>query len=124
MTLRAARPHATASLRVLLLAASAGLAGCHTLPPPVPLAQLTAQQTAGYHDFQAHCSLCHYERTDKALQGPSLRGVFQKPYLPSGAPANDERVTSTILHGHGLMPAQPYLDPDSIAAILSYLHTV
>ena len=111
-------------LAIACIAASVLLNGCHSIPPPTPLDQLTAQEAEGHHEFQAHCAMCHYERTGKALQGPSLRGVFKKPYLPSGAPSNDERVTDTILHGHALMPAQPYLEPDSIAAILSYLHTV
>jgi len=74
--------------------------------------------------FQAHCSLCHYDRTDDSLHGPPLRGVFKKPYLHSGAPANDERVTNTILHGHGMMPAQPNMDPQDIDDLLAYLHTL
>ena len=59
----------------------------------------------GHDLFQTHCGACHYDRRDAALHGPSLLGVYKKPSLPSGAPANDERVTATILHGHGLMPA-------------------
>ncbi len=109
----------------LLLAGTLGLcAGCHKLAPPIPLEQLNAEQTRGYLAFQTHCAVCHYERFNAPKNGPSLDGVFQKTYLPSGAPANDERVTDTILHGHGLMPAQPYLDGDSMTALLAYLHTV
>ena len=100
------------------------LTGCHGAPPPTPLEQLNTQQRAGYDAFQTHCALCHYERTNEAKNGPSLLGIFKKPSLHSGAPANDERVTATILHGHGLMPAQPYLDPDTIQQLLAYLHTV
>ena len=73
--------------------------------------------------FQTHCSLCHYERLDGAKNGPALVGLFKKPYLPSGAPANDERVSATILHGRNLMPPQN-LDADELAALLAYLHTV
>ena len=61
---------------------------------------------------------------DGALHGPSLLGMYKKPYLPSGTPANDERVTATVLHGHGLMPAQPNMDPQDLDDLLAYLHTL
>ncbi len=99
------------------------LTGCHTLPPPTPLSQLTPQQTRGHQVFQQHCSLCHYDRQDGNLHGPALVGIFKKPYLHSGAPANDERVTLTVLRGRGLMPAQS-LDSDDLTDLLSYLHTL
>jgi mono/diheme cytochrome c family protein len=99
------------------------LLGCHSTPPPTPLSQLTAQQTHGHQVFQEHCSLCHYDRQDEMLHGPALIGVFKKPYLHSGAPANDTRVTTTILHGRGLMPAQS-LESDDLNDLLSYLHTL
>ena len=67
---------------------------------------------------------CHNERNDEAKNGPALLGVYKKPELHSGAPANDERITATILHGHGMMPAQPNIDPDDLAALLAYLKTV
>ena len=108
----------------IFLLGSALLAGCHSTPPPTPLDQLTPLQTQGYNAFQTRCAVCHYERADEPKNGPTLLGVFKKPYLHSGAPANDERVTDTVLHGHGVMPAQPNLDPDELAAILAYLHTV
>ena len=108
---------------LLTLASAACAAGCREVDPPTPLAQLNGQQRAGYMAFQTHCSLCHYERSDSAKHGPALVGLFKKPYLPSGAPANEERVTATILHGRNLMPAQN-LDPEELAAILAYLHTV
>jgi mono/diheme cytochrome c family protein len=106
---------------VMLLAL---LTGCHSLPPPVPLAQLNPQQARGHEIFQAHCAQCHNDRTDGSLHGPSMLGVFKKPYLHSGAPANDERVTTTILHGHGLMPAQPDMDPQDLDDLLAYLHSL
>ena len=34
----------------------------------------------------------------------TLRGIFKKQYLSSGAPATDERVMSTIVFGYGIMP--------------------
>ena len=100
------------------------LAGCHSLPPPTPFDQLNAQQTRGHAVFQAHCGHCHYDREDGPLHGPSMRGVFKKQYLPSGAPANDERVSATVLHGRNLMPAQPDMDPQDLEDLLAYLHTL
>ena len=109
----------------LLLIVSCALAGCKSMPPPMPLEQLNAQQMRGHAVFQAHCLVCHYDRKDKPLHGPSLLGVFKMPALPSGAPANDERVTTTILHGHGLMPAMgSKMDQQDIDDLLAYLHTL
>ncbi len=54
-----------------------------------------------------------------------MLGVFKKPSLPSGAAATDERVTATILHGRGLMPALGNtLDQQDTDDILAYLHTL
>lgn len=68
--------------------------------------------------------MCHYDRTSDSLHGPPLRGIYKRQYLPSGAPANDERVTSTILHGRGLMPAQPNTDRQDLNDLIAYLHTL
>jgi mono/diheme cytochrome c family protein len=108
-----------------LLIAACALAGCKSMPPPMPLEQLNAQQMHGHAVFQTHCASCHYDRKDKPLHGPSLLGVFKLQSLPSGAPANDERVTATILHGHGLMPAMGNtMDQQDIDDLLAYLHTL
>ena len=98
--------------------------GCHRVAPPTPLEELNTEQAVGYRVFQSRCAVCHYEREDRPGKGPALAGMFKKPYLPSGAPANDERVSATILHGRGMMPGQPNLDEDSVAALVVYLHTV
>jgi mono/diheme cytochrome c family protein len=51
--------------------------------------------------------------------------MFKKRYLPSGAPANDDRVQSTILHGRNVMPAfGNLLDDRQMQALLAYLHTL
>ena len=100
------------------------LSGCHSYPPPTPLNQLTAQESRGHEVFEQHCSLCHYDRRDDYLHGPSLLSMYKKPYLHSGAPANDNRVTTTILHGHGLMPPQPNIADDDLSDLLAYLHTL
>jgi mono/diheme cytochrome c family protein len=103
----------------------AGALGCHRYPPPVPLDQLSPQQARGHAVFEAHCAQCHYDRREGALHGPSLESLYKKQYLPSGAPANDDRVTETILHGHNLMPAMGnVLDAEDVSDLLAYLHTL
>ena len=101
------------------------LAGCKSLPPPVPLDQLNAQQQRGHQVFETRCAACHYDRKDAPLHGPTLLGIFKKPALPSGAPANDDRVTNTVLHGHGLMPGLGNtMDQQDVDDLLAYLHTL
>jgi len=99
--------------------------GCHHLPPSEPLSQLDPQQLAGYHVFQTRCAECHNANSQRALHGPGLQGIFKVPYLPSGMPANDERVLYTIQHGRGMMPAfGNRLDDQETTALLAYLHTL
>ncbi len=116
----------TQPLKLILLGiASLALAGCKTLPPPTPLADLNPQQTRGHAVFETRCAACHYDRRNDPLHGPSLLGVFKKPALPSGAAATDERVTATILHGRGIMPAMGNnMDQQDIDDVLAYLHTL
>ncbi len=102
-----------------------GLTACRSTPPPTPLSELTAQQAHGHAIFQTRCAACHYDRRNDPLHGPPLLGVYKKPSLPSGAPANDDRVTATILHGRNLMPAMGQtMDEQELADLLAYLHTL
>jgi mono/diheme cytochrome c family protein len=51
--------------------------------------------------------------------------VYRKKYLPSGAPANDERVTPVILRGRNMMPAYGNnLNDQQVQDLLAYLHTL
>ncbi len=53
------------------------------------------------------------------------REFIKKPYLPSGAAATDERVTATILHGRGMMPAMGNtMDEQELDDLMAYLHTL
>jgi len=99
------------------------LAGCHSVPPPTPLAQLNEQQTRGYQVYQSACASCHYDRQAGDLHGPALIGIYKKAYMPSGAPANDDRVTETIAHGRGMMPPVP-LNDQEMQDLLAYMHTL
>ena len=112
-------------LRMTAVAAVAMLTSCRSTQPPKPLAQLTAEEQAGHAAYTARCATCHYDRETGSLHGPSLAGVYQKPYLPSGAPANDERIRATILHGRGNMPALgDVVGDDEVTSILAYLKTL
>lgn len=107
------------------VAACAFLGGCHSSAPPKPLEMLTAQEQLGRANFEVNCGACHYDRQSGSLHGPSLLGVYKKRYLPSGAPANDDRIRNVILHGRGNMPALGgSLSDDTIVDILAYLKTL
>ena len=77
--------------------------------------------------FETHCGGCHNRKKLSAgVQPPSLNGVFQHPYLPSGADATNAQVRSTILMGRsGIMPSfQGKLTDHEISDIIEYLHTL
>src|ERR1700735_5697583 len=93
----------------MMLAAAATLAamfaGCGaSLGPSKPVSELTPQEARGRAVYQRYCASCHYANQTGDLHGPSLFAMFRKKYLPSGAPANDERVTPVIQRGRNMMP--------------------
>lgn len=109
-----------ASAAALLL-----LTGCHHTLKSKPLSQLTPTEMQGHAVFQSHCAVCHHPNSDQKLIGPGLLGLLQKPYLPSGAPATDARVRSTILHGKNVMPPfAKVLTSQQIDDLLAYLRTI
>ncbi len=75
--------------------------------------------------YQENCSACHdAENLELAKKPPKLTGLFQKPTLPSGAPATDDQVKKTILDGRGIMPPfRQTLDDEQVNELLKYLHT-
>jgi mono/diheme cytochrome c family protein len=110
-----------AALSMILLAGV--LSGCKSLPPSKPAAEFTPEEAHGAQVFQTYCGRCHYPTTTQGLKGPGLQALTKIKSLPSGAPPTDERITQTILHGHGMM--QPVPVPDNeIQALLAYLHTL
>lgn len=102
------------------------IAGCRPpLPPSKPLSELTAQELNGRQIFVADCARCHNANDQRALHGPGLQGLYKQKYLPSGAPANDDRISDVILHGHGMMPAfGNTMDQQQLDDLLAYLHTL
>lgn len=100
--------------------------GCHTEPRKSDAELgLTPIQAMGRHVFDANCARCHQPYSSRGLHGPSLHNVYKKQYLPSGMPANDDRITETIVHGRARMPAfGDTLSRSQIDALLAYLKTL
>jgi mono/diheme cytochrome c family protein len=114
-------PLASLILGITLIA----IAGCKSIKPPTPLTELNPQQLRGHDVFETRCSQCHYSRRTGPLNGPSLKGIFQQEYLPSGIPANDDRVTEVILQGRNMMPALGNsMSTQNVMDVLAYLHTI
>ena len=87
---------------------------------------LNPQQAAGRQIYDNFCDRCHAPYSSRGRQGPSMRGVFKKDYLPlSGLPANDERVGEIIRLGRSKMPAYGQtLSQQQIQDLLVYMHTL
>ena len=91
----------------------------------MPSKPLTPQEAYGRQVFTNLCSNCHYSDSEDGLAGPGLKGLFRKPYLPSGGAANDARVTSVIVRGRGMMPPMGNtLTDQQLSDLLAYLHTL
>jgi len=86
---------------------------------------LNPQQASGRRVFDNYCARCHRAYSSRDLQGPSLKGMFHKPYLSSGLPANDDRAGDIIRYGRSKMPGYgQVLDQQQLADLLAYLHTL
>lgn len=108
----------------LILAIMVVLLGCNSSPTAAKR-PLTPQEQRGQRLYEAHCAVCHDAYSTKPRQGPGLAGMFQKKYLPSGAPANDERTRDSFMIGRRNMPAfQSVLDDQQANDLMAYLHTL
>lgn len=86
---------------------------------------MTESAVRGERLFHGVCAQCHRPDSERPLNGPGLKGVFQKKYLPSGAPATDAKVRETIMNGRKNMPALGFAyDARQIDDIIAYLHTL
>jgi len=87
---------------------------------------LNPQQIAGRRIYDNYCDRCHAPYSSRGRQGPSMKGVFQRQYLPmSGMPANDDRVTDIVRMGRNKMPGYAQvLSQQQINDLLAYLHTL
>ena len=103
------------------------LAGCAKDAPEKSDAELglNAQQAAGRQIYRLACARCHNAYSSAPLDGPSLKGLFLKKYLPSGLPANDRFVGQSIQQGRAMMPAfGGSLTSQQFDDLLAYLHTL
>ena len=86
---------------------------------------LNPQQIRGREIYDLRCAGCHEPYRKKDLNGPSMVGVFQKPYLPSGMKASEERVSDVILYGKPKMPGfAQVLTQQQLQDLLAYMHTL
>ena len=86
---------------------------------------LNPEQAYGRKVYDARCAECHYAYSTHNLRGPSLAGLFKRPYMKNGMPANDERVSDIILIGRAKMPGfQQKLTPQQMQGLMAYLHTL
>jgi mono/diheme cytochrome c family protein len=87
--------------------------------------KLNLEEERGKRTFAATCAVCHNADSTKAKQGPGLKGMFHKKYLPSGQPAHDDRVRDTIVMGRRNMPAFGNMfDDQQVNDLIAYLHTL
>jgi mono/diheme cytochrome c family protein len=117
---------ASHSRLVLLPVAMMGcvlVAGCKPLPPSKPASEFTPVEARGAEVFQANCARCHKPTSNQGYKGPGLQALTKLKAMPSGAPPTDERISQTIEHGRGIMPAVPLNDED-LQTLLAYLHTL
>lgn len=111
---------------LLLAALIILLAGCSTDDSTKSDAELglNSQQASGRHIYQQSCYPCHDAHSVPGENGPSLKGLFQKSFLPSGLPANERFVRQTIVNGRNMMPAAgANFTPQQLDDLLAYLHT-
>jgi mono/diheme cytochrome c family protein len=87
---------------------------------------LNAQQIAGRRVYDGYCDRCHAPYSSRGRQGPGMKGVFQRQYLPmSGMPANNDRVSDIVRMGRNKMPGYgQVLSQQQISDLLAYMHTL
>jgi mono/diheme cytochrome c family protein len=110
-------PLATATI---LLAVS-----CQPETPPAKPKTLSASEEHGERLYKSSCANCHRSDSADPLNGPGLKEVFKKQYLPSGAPANDDRVHAVIVQGRRTMPGFGQIYDDAqIHDLIAYMRTL
>ena len=86
---------------------------------------LNAEQARGRRVFDQYCDRCHNAYGTWSWNGPNLVGVMKKKYLPSGTPANDDRVREVIQLGRSKMPSFGNdLTREQLDELMAYLHTL
>jgi len=87
---------------------------------------LNAQQINGRKLYDNYCDRCHEPYSSRGKKGPSMKGVFQRPYLPiSGLPANDERITDIVKNGRAKMESfGQVMNDQQVKDLVAYMHTL
>jgi len=87
---------------------------------------LNPQQAAGRKLYDNYCDRCHEPYSSRGKKGPSLKGVFKRPYLElSGLPANDDRIADIVKFGRAKMEGFGQVMSDQqIKDLLAYMHTL
>lgn len=112
---------------VLVASAVLALVGCESSGTRKSDAALglNPQQARGRRVYDTYCISCHNPYSSGGRHGPSLKGVFKKPELPSGAPVNDQLVSEAIMKGRlGMTGFSRELDQQQLEDLLAYLHTL
>jgi mono/diheme cytochrome c family protein len=124
-------PHSTARTCLILFLASLAaiifLVGCNAERRKTDAELgLNEQQAAGRRLYDNYCDRCHQPYSSSDKQGPSLKGVFKRQYLPgSGLPANDERVGEIIKFGRSKMRGfGDVMTDQQVRDLLAYMHTL
>jgi mono/diheme cytochrome c family protein len=115
------------SLLAAVVLAAGGLVACNgeTRRKSDQELGLTTEQARGRRVYEAKCEACHDPYSGNGRNGPSLRGIYRKPYLPSGIPANDERVSEIIVSGKSKMPGLgTSISEAQLQDLLTYLKTL
>jgi len=120
------KPARFAFLSAIILIAITVFTACDTEPRKTDAELgLNPQQAYGRRVYDARCAECHYAYSKRDLRGPSLAGLFKRPYMKNGMPANDDRVSDIILLGRAKMPGfQQKLTPQQLEGLMAYLHTL
>jgi mono/diheme cytochrome c family protein len=87
---------------------------------------LNSQQADGRRLYDNYCDRCHEPYSSRGKKGPSLKGVFKRPYLSlSGLPANDDRMIDIVKYGRAKMEGfNQVMSDQQIKDLLAYLHTL
>ncbi len=87
---------------------------------------LNPQQAAGRKLYDNYCDRCHEPYSSRGKKGPSMKGVFKRPYLElSGLPANDDRVADIVKYGRSKMEGfGQVMNDQQIKDLLAYMHTL
>jgi mono/diheme cytochrome c family protein len=114
------------SIAAAAILATALLAGCKGEPRKTDAELgLNPQQARGRRVYEAQCERCHDPYSRWAVQGPSLKGLSHRQYLPSGMPVNDDRLSDVIMMGRAKMPSfRKTIGEQQLIDLLAYLKTL